>query len=246
MLFTNTKFLSLLAAAAAVRGAPIEGNTIEARAKINHDSIIPWPENVPGGALGNTLKRFEPFLHIAHGCQPYSAVDGEGNYSGGLEATGNVSAGCRDQTKGQTYVRGGWSGGRYGIIYAWYFPKDQPIAGDVIGGHRNDWEHIVVWVNNPEVANPVLIGAAASGHGDLKKTTNPQRNGDRLKVEYFTSLLKNHELQFTDTLGRDLPMMWYDFFPKDTKEILEKPVFGDAICPINDVNFAENLRKAAI
>lgn len=79
MLFTNTKFLSVLAAAAAVKGAPVEGNDIQARAVVNHDSINPWPENVPGGALGNTLKRFEPYLHIAHGCQPYSAVDGYGN-----------------------------------------------------------------------------------------------------------------------------------------------------------------------
>nr|ABB43261.1 necrosis- and ethylene-inducing protein 1 precursor [Botrytis tulipae] len=246
MHFSNAKFLSILAAAAAVKGAPIEENTIQARAVVAHDSINPWPENVPGNAIGNTLRKFEPFIHIAHGCQPYSAVDGFGNTSGGLQDTGNVSAGCRDQSKGQTYVRGGWSGGRYGIMYAWYWPKDQPTAGNVIGGHRHDWEYVVAWVNNPAVPDPVLIGAAASGHGSVKKTTNPQRQGDRLKVEYFVQFPTNHELQFTDTLGRDLPMMWYDFLPGVSKAALQNTDFGSANCPFNDHNFANNLAKAQI
>ncbi|KAF7895743.1 uncharacterized protein EAF01_009705 [Botrytis porri] len=246
MLFSNAKLFSILAAVAVVKGAPVEENTIQARAVVSHDSINPWPENVPGNALGNTLKKFEPFLHIAHGCQPYSAVDGYGNTSGGLQDSGSPSGGCRDQSKGQTYVRGGWSGGRYGIMYAWYFPKDQPIPGNVVGGHRHDWEHVVVWVNNPSVANPVLIGAGASGHGKMKKTTNPQRQGDRVKVEYFTTFPTNHELQFTDTLGRDLPMMWYDFLPAASKTALQNTDFGKAVCPLNDANFANNLVKAAI
>ncbi|TGO25517.1 hypothetical protein BPAE_0078g00160 [Botrytis paeoniae] len=246
MYFSNAKILSILAAAAAVKGAPIEESTIQARATVPHDSINPWGENVPGNAVGNTLKRFEPFIRIAHGCQPYSAVDGNGNTSGGLQDTGNVSAGCGDLSKGQTYVRAGWSGGRYGIMYAWYFPKDQPASGNVVGGHRHDWEHVVVWVNNPALPNPTLIGAAASGHGSLKKTTNPQRQGDRVKVEYYVSFPTNHELQFTDTLGRDLPMMWYDFLPAASKTALQNTSFGKAVCPFNDANFANNLAKAAI
>ncbi|KAF7881455.1 hypothetical protein EAF00_011824 [Botryotinia globosa] len=173
------------------------------------------------------VKKFEPFLYIALGCQPYSAVDGNGNTSGGLQDTGNVSNGYRDQSKGRTYVRGGWSGGRYGIMYAWYFPKDQPAAGNV---------YVIAWINNPSVAGPALIGAAASGHG----------SGDRLKVEYYVSFATNHELQFTKTLVRDLPMMWYDFLPAVSKIALQNTNFGKASCPLNDHNFANNLAKAAI
>ncbi|APA09172.1 hypothetical protein SS1G_03080 [Sclerotinia sclerotiorum 1980 UF-70] len=246
MLFTNTKFLSVLAAAAAVKGAPVEGNDIQARAVVNHDSINPWPENVPGGALGNTLKRFEPYLHIAHGCQPYSAVDGYGNTSGGLQDTGNISAGCRDQAKGQTYVRGAWSGGKYGIMYAWYFPKDQPAAGNVVGGHRHDWEYVVIWTNNPEVANPELLGGAASSHSSNRKSTSIPTQGTRPKVEYFVEFPTNHELQFTNTLGRDLPMMWYDFLPAVSKTALDNTKFGDANCPFNNANFARKLAEAQI
>ncbi|CAD6445752.1 b29d4030-e5d4-4845-8046-44addc3524ed [Sclerotinia trifoliorum] len=246
MLFTNTKFLSVLAAATAVKGAPIEGSTIEARGVVAHDSINPWPENVPGGALGNTLRRFEPYIHIAHGCQPYSAVDGNGNTSGGLQDTGNVAAGCSDPNKGQTYVRGGWSGGKYGIMYAWYFPKDQPAAGNVVGGHRHDWEYSVIWVNNPEVANPQLLGGVTSSHNGVKKTTSVPTQGTRPKVEYFVQFPTNHEMQFTNTLGRDLPMMWYDFLPTVSKNALDTTDFVKANCPFNHDNFEKKLAAAQI
>ncbi|KAF7927052.1 uncharacterized protein EAE98_006436 [Botrytis deweyae] len=247
MFFSNTKLLYLLAAAAAVKGAPIEESNITARAVVPHNSIRPWPENVPGGALGNTLREFEPYIHIAHGCKPYSAVDGYGNTSGGLQDSSDPTGFCNDPQYGQTYVRGGWSGGRYGIMYAWYWPKDHPAAGNLVGGHRHDWEHVIVWVNNPEVANPVLIGAAASGHGGVSKTTNPPRQGTRPKVEYFVQFPKNHALQFTNTPGVDLPMMWWGFLPEVSKKALNvRDLFGAAVCPFNDDNFANNLAKAAM
>ncbi|KAF4473816.1 NPP1 domain [Fusarium agapanthi] len=43
---------------------------------------------------------------------------------------------------------------------------------------------------------------AASGHGDYKKTKNPQRSGNNVMAEYFTSLGKNHELPFKTSPGR--------------------------------------------
>ncbi|KAE9106020.1 hypothetical protein PF010_g12585 [Phytophthora fragariae] len=32
-------------------------------------------------------------------------------------------------------------------MYSWYFPKDSPSSRM---GHRHDWEHVVVWINNPD------------------------------------------------------------------------------------------------
>ncbi|EOD48844.1 putative necrosis and ethylene inducing peptide 1 precursor protein [Neofusicoccum parvum UCRNP2] len=239
MTFTvASAFVGLLAAASSVSSA-----AIQRRAVISHDAITPWPENVPGDAIGNTLKRFEPFLHIAHGCQSYPAVDGEGNTGGGLKNTGSPSGGCRDLSKGQTYVRADYHNGKYGIMYAWYFPKDSPSSSL---GHRHDWEHVVVWVDDPTAAEPQLLGTAASGHGGYKKTATPNLDGTRPKVEYFTSFPTNHELQFTDTLGRDLPMMWYDFFPQVSKDALETTDFGSAIVPFKNSNFLGNLAKAEV
>jgi hypothetical protein len=74
--------LSILAAALAVQATPLEK-----RAVVNHDSINPFPETVPNSATGNTFKRFEPYLHIAHGCQSYPAVTANGDVRLVIDAT---------------------------------------------------------------------------------------------------------------------------------------------------------------
>ncbi|KAE8159773.1 necrosis inducing protein [Aspergillus tamarii] len=233
--------LAILAAAIAVQGSPMEK-----RAVVNHDSITPFPETVPNTATGNAYKKFEPYLHIAHGCQSYPAVAANGDVSGGLQDTGSATGGCRDQSKGQTYVRGGWHNGRYGIMYAWYMPKDMPNSGVSAGAHRHDWENVVIWVNNPANNNPTLLGGAASGHGSYKKTDNPPREGDRPKVEYFTNFPTNHELQFTNTLGRDLPLIAWESLPEAARQGLESAEFGKATVPFKDSTFEGNLAKAAL
>ena len=68
--------LSLLAAAACVEASPF---SLRPRDVVDHDSIDPFPEMVPDDAVGNTIKRFEPYLNIADGCQSYPAVDADGN-----------------------------------------------------------------------------------------------------------------------------------------------------------------------
>lgn len=70
----SKSFLAILAAAVAVQGSPLDK-----RAVVNHDSITPFPETVPNTATGNTYKKFEPYLHIAHGCQSYPAVAANGD-----------------------------------------------------------------------------------------------------------------------------------------------------------------------
>ncbi|KAB8261877.1 necrosis inducing protein [Aspergillus pseudonomiae] len=233
--------LAILAAALAVQGSPMEKRKV-----VNHDSITPFPETVPDTPTGNTYKKFEPYLHIAHGCQSYPAVADNGDVSGGLQDTGSATGGCRDQSKAQTYVRGGWHNGRYGIMYAWYMPKDMPNSGVSAGAHRHDWENVVIWVNNPANDNPTLLGGAASGHGSYKKTDSPPREGDRPKVEYFTSFPTNHELQFTNTLGRDLPLIAWESLPEAARQGLESAKFGKATVPFKDSTFQGNLEKAAL
>jgi hypothetical protein len=67
-------FLAIAATALTVQAAPLEK-----RAVVPHDSIRPFPEMVPNTATGNTFRRFEPYLHIAHGCQSYPAVAANGD-----------------------------------------------------------------------------------------------------------------------------------------------------------------------
>lgn len=131
-------------------------------------------------------------------------------------------------------------------MYTWYFPKDMPNDGISTGSHRHDWESVVVWLNNPSVTNPTVLGGAASGHGNYKKTTDPKRDGDSLKVEYFTQTLLNHELQFTDTVGRTYPVLDWDAMSTTVQNALTDTDFGSANVPIKDENFVENLDKALI
>jgi hypothetical protein len=117
---------------------------------INHDdpSLFPMAQKVRAGVEGNAMLRYEPFLHIASGCQSYTAVNSQGQVSGGLLNTGSSTGGCRDNRRGQTYTRGTWYRGRYAIMYSWYFPKDQLTDGGGNFGHRHDWENVVIWIDN--------------------------------------------------------------------------------------------------
>lgn len=125
-----------------------------------------------------------------------------------------------------------------------YWPKDQPNAGNVAGGHRHEWESTVVWLDNPENATPALIGAAASGHGGYKTSTDPSRNGDRVKVEYYTEFPRNHELQFSSTEGWGFWKIHWDNLPGPARQALQDTDFGSANVPFKDGNFESNLDKA--
>ncbi|KAJ4985134.1 necrosis inducing protein [Stagonosporopsis vannaccii] len=240
-----TSVISVLALATGSFAAPTPSE-LETRAVVNHDRLNPISTRLQSGVVGRAIQIFTPLLHIAHGCQPYTAVDDAGNTSGGLQDSGNPSAGCRDTNKGQIYARAAWHRGKFAIMYAWYFPKDQPIPGNVAGGHRHDWESVVVWIDNPANANPRILGSAASGHGSYKKTTNPNRQGNNVKIEYFTSFPTNHELQFTNTVGRSYWISDWDRMPAAAKDALTNTNFGSANVPFKPSNFFANLDKAFV
>ncbi|KAH6685018.1 necrosis and ethylene-inducing protein and ethylene inducing peptide [Plectosphaerella plurivora] len=233
-----TSVLSFLAFGAA---SLVQAQTWPAPGTVNHDSINPVPDALgPNGAI---IRKFQPLLHIAHGCQPYSAVNKNNQISGGLQDSGTTAGGCKLTNKGQTYARTMNLNGRFGIMYAWYWPKDQPADGNLVSGHRHDWESSVVWLNGQNV-NAGIVAGAASGHGNFKRTANPQRRGNNVKVEYFTSGGKNHELQFTNTEGRTYWIWDWDAMEPIVKSALNKGDFKSANCPFNDNNFANNMRAA--
>ncbi|EGY23396.1 necrosis- and ethylene-inducing protein [Verticillium dahliae VdLs.17] len=113
--------------------------------------------------------------------------------------------------------------------------------------HRHDFENIVVFVDDPAV-NPIpaILGGAASGHGEYKTTATPDVEGDSVKVEYFTTFLTNHELQFTATSGKTYPISDWDAMPQGARDALETTDFGSANVPFKDGNFDSNLAKAAL
>ncbi|KAH6964998.1 necrosis and ethylene inducing peptide [Fusarium venenatum] len=248
----QTIFSAFLALAATGMTAPSEAlNNLQARATVNHDSLNPVGKTIQGGAIGAAIDRWQPLLHIAHGCQPYTAVATNGDVSGGLQDSGTTSGGCRDTGKGQTYARAALHNGKLAIMYAWYWPKDQPADGNLVSGHRHDWENVVVFIDNYQSPGATLYAAAASGHGSYKKTKNPQRNGNNVMAEYFTSGGKNHELQFKTSPGRTYWIYdWAAMTPAARTGLVNGPNgkpndgWGSANVPFIDANFGRNIGNA--
>ncbi|RFN54288.1 hypothetical protein FIE12Z_1414 [Fusarium flagelliforme] len=252
-MYPQTIFSALLTLAAIGMAAPSEAlNNLQARARVPHDSLNPVGKTIQGGAIGAAIDRWQPLLHIADGCQPYTAVTTNGDVSGGLQDSGSKTGGCKDTRKGQTYARAAMHNGKLAIMYAWYWPKDQPADGNLVSGHRHDWENVVVFIDNYQSPGATLYAAAASGHGSYKKTKTPQRNGNNVMAEYFTSGGKNHELQFKTSPGRTYWIYdWAAMTPAARTGLINGPngnpndnPWGNANVPFIDANFGRNIGNA--
>lgn len=89
---------SILFLAAGAAAAPLTGSESLVTKRANsdfdvvpHDSIKWIPNNIRSGTEGDAIRRYEPYLHIAHGCQSYPAVSATGQVGGGLSNTGSPS-----------------------------------------------------------------------------------------------------------------------------------------------------------
>ncbi|MGW3159177.1 NPP1 family protein [Streptomyces sp. NPDC001089] len=88
-----------------------------------------------------------------------TAVAAGGYVNPGLGLGGAVNGHCHDRAQldhANTYSREKCNNGWCAIMYASYFEKDQSSdgVGEIAGGangHRHDWEHVVVWVQNNTV-----------------------------------------------------------------------------------------------
>ncbi|KXH69474.1 NPP1 domain-containing protein [Colletotrichum salicis] len=124
---------------------PREGDDSGGHTWINHDAVVPFTQK-PSVVGGSLELRFNPFLYVSGGCDPYPAVDAQGNLGAGLKPTGGGRSGCGDGGSAQVYVRRGESQGRKAIIYSYYMPKVRWAKGNN-NGHRHYWASVVVWVN---------------------------------------------------------------------------------------------------
>ncbi|KAF1324111.1 Npp1-like protein, partial [Globisporangium splendens] len=234
MKITYTLLVSALAAVAAVQAG-----------SIGHDQVVPFAEPAATTALQKVALKFKPQIHISNGCHPYPAVDAAGNTSGGLKPNGSQSAGCKGSGKGtQVYGRGAAYKDVYALMYSWYFPKDSPITGM---GHRHDWEHVVVWIDNVNAANPKILAVSPSAHSGYQKYAPPKANtvdGTSVKVDYTSKVVINHALDSTTAAGEKQPLIMWDQMTQAARTALENTNFGDANVPMKDGNFMDKLAKA--
>ncbi|RDX44227.1 NPP1-domain-containing protein [Lentinus brumalis] len=229
--------LSLLAAAGCAAGA-----AIDRRAVIAHDAVVGFPETVPATTVGQLYLQYKPHLKVVNGCVPFPAVDAAGNTGGGLAPTGGTNAGCSSST-GQVYARSASFNDAFAIMYAWYMPKDEPSDGI---GHRHDWEGIVVWLDDPNKAEPAILGVAASAHGDFSTTTSPNLDGTSPLIRYFSVWPVDHQLGFTSDVGGTQPLIAYESLTDAARNALETTDFGSANVPFKEANFQNNLVKAEL
>ena len=112
---------------------------------IGHDQVEPITDTV----VETIHRKFLPWMDITHGCDYQAAINSSGQVSAGLKASGRPNGDCFPM-EGQIYAKSmSFSDGTTAIMYAYYFAKDHAFWGG-IGGHRHDWENVVVWIDENE------------------------------------------------------------------------------------------------
>ncbi|KAH8671327.1 necrosis inducing protein [Xylariales sp. PMI_506] len=222
---------------------------ISRRGTVGNDDIVGLPETVPSTTAGTLYLKYKPFLYRVNGCDPYPAVDAEGNTNEGLSPTGDPSGDCVDST-GQIYARSTTYNNSFAIMYSWYWPKDEPSeAESLLGiGHRHDWEAIVVWLSADSTSASVL-GVAASAHGDFdaEAASSVSFDGNGALIKYYSELnLLDHSLGFTTTVGDQQPLVAWESLDSTIQNALADTDWGDANVPFIDANFQNNLALAVL
>lgn len=181
--------------------------------------------------------------------------------SGGLPLlwcviTNEQTDGCRDESdldNNNVYVRTRCNHGWCAYLYDYYFEKDVAVqhVADA-GGHRHDWEHIAVFVQDGS-----LKVIAASKHGDYetKKASDVRMDGDHPKIVYHKDGGTTHCFRFAnsgDDKIENAKGTWFrgalvDYatgFPGNTRDTLMSHDFDHASIAIKDSGFKENLDHA--
>lgn len=126
---------------------------------VTADKLLnPLPPNASDGAF-----KFQPLLDFdTNTCYHTAAIDAGGNINEGMRPSGGVSF-CRSEDRlwhCNTYSREKCNHYWCAYMYAYYSEMD--YAGWT-GGHRHDWEHVIVWALHNEVKY-----VSWSAHGDCK------------------------------------------------------------------------------
>nr|L7NCR7.1 RecName: Full=NLP effector protein 9; AltName: Full=Necrosis-inducing protein 9; AltName: Full=Nep1-like protein 9; Flags: Precursor [Phytophthora capsici]AEJ88240.1 necrosis inducing protein NPP9 [Phytophthora capsici] len=212
---------------------------------MDHDQVQPFKQPDPVTVSEKAAVKFKPQIHITNGCHPYPAVTWWGETSGGLKTKGAPSAGCKGSGWGsQVYGRSTWVKGVWAIMYSWYFPKDSPSTGL---GHRHDWEHVIVWIDNPDIENPKILAVTPSAHSGYSKQVPPSADcvdGTSVKVKYESKWPINHALESTTEGGETQDLIMWNQLSENALRAMNSVTWGDANCPFCDGNFQAKLDKA--
>lgn len=198
---------------------------------------------------------FQPaYDYDTDGCYSTPAIGPDGSVNEGLNPSGDLNGQCRDSwdldnTNG--YARYKCNNDWCAIMYGLYFEKDQALPGSSLGGHRHDWEHVVVWVQNNEARY-----VSTSAHGDFNVYNRDQIrwDGTHPKIVYHKDGVSTHCFRPADS--NDEPpenhdqawqfpaLVGWNGYPAGVQEKLSQADFGSAVFGLKDGNFNYHLEKA--
>lgn len=215
----------------------------------------------PPGALPANAEDLEETYQPAYdydtdGCYPTPAIGSDGTVNGGLSPTGDLDGECHDasdldNTNG--YSRYKCNNGWCAYMYALYFEKDQAVSGSSVGGHRHDWEHVVVWVQDGDDEASYV---ATSEHGDFNVYSRDEVrwDGTHPKIVYHKDGASTHCFRLANS--NDEPpendygtwqypdLVGWNGYPDGIRDILTEADFGDATFGLKDDSFGSHLEEA--
>lgn len=219
---------------------------------LKRDIITPLPQSADEQEL-----KFQPGLdYDSDGCYNTAAIDPNGKTNPGKAATKRVEGECRSQAQldnSNAYSRKRCNNGYCAIMYEYYFEKDQAIGGSFLGGHRHDWENIVVFVKGNSI-----VRVAPSCHGDYKnaKNTFPIQGNHPLLVYHkdgwgthcFRHANDDDQLHIENPLGVWFrsPLVGWNSWPSNDLRSKMIAAYNDAATPkLPDDRFGNSLKEAA-
>ncbi|MBY2926963.1 NPP1 family protein [Rhizobium leguminosarum] len=217
------------------------GQSMPARAAhvIDHDKVQGFPDSTSG-----FLKTFQPYLQVHDGCVPFPAVDAAGNVSGGLKPSGLFANGGCSHNLGQIYVRAREYQGECGVMYAWFFPKEQIPNWPHKEGSRYNWEHVVVWLTSCDSEAQVNAVSYWSDDRYYITTTHLHMDGTHPLVAYRRYMPgKYSTLTHAFERGGKQPAVSWPGLTEEARQTLETYDFGMRV-PFNSYNFDANLARA--
>ena len=194
------------------------------------------------------------------GCYPTPAIGPDGRVNPGLKPSGSLSENCRDASdlnNTNAYARSccgpsGWCGHLYGF----YFEKDQVVAGFDPFGHRHDWEHVIVWVNDAETPRvPAYVSVSAHGRYETRPISQVRMQDSHPKIVYHKDGPLTHTFRFAaphDEPPENHKGTWqypdlvsWEGYPSGVRDILSRANFGTASFALagSEQNLKRELRK---
>lgn len=199
--------------------------------------------------------KWQPALdYDTDGCYSTPAIGPDGTLNAGLNPTGALNGSCRDASdlvNTNAYSRSacdpnGWCAYMYGL----YFEKDQALSGVSLGGHRHDWEHIVVWVYQDQAR---YVSASEHGRYVTRAASEIPFDGTHAKIVYHKDGASTHAFRFAGFgeapenhfgVWQYPDLVSWNNYPAGIRDILTGANFGSATFALKDANIRADLAKA--